>query len=180
MLYFIQSGTKIKIGRGNASARFRTINTASPHPCRLLLAMHVRDECAAERALHQHLKEHRCNGEWFEIDFAAAFRALVELKLMPEHQCPPRETALPAGPPMHVRFADWFLATHARDWHAEAVEHAKVHIAKHWVRHQREFTARLREHGGNVDDMIYMAQPVSYDEALTLLASLRQKFLQQK
>jgi hypothetical protein len=38
-----------------------------------------------------------------------------------------------------------------------------------------EFTARLREYDGNVDDMIYMAQPISYDEANALLASLRQQ-----
>ena len=84
MLYFIQSGSRIKIGRAqNPFTRFRTIHTASPDECRLLLAMHVHDERGAEELMHAALKQYRTNGEWFEINFKTAFWTMVGLELIP-------------------------------------------------------------------------------------------------
>lgn len=67
-VYFIQQGTDgpIKIGSSvDPQARLRALQTANPHPLRLLAKApgDVRDE----RALHERFSEHRINGclEWF-------------------------------------------------------------------------------------------------------------------
>jgi hypothetical protein len=180
MLYFIQSGSRIKIGHGNPLVRYRTINTASPDPCRLLLAIHIENEHAAEQTLHRHFKAHRRNGEWFEINFVTAFRALLDLRLMPEHDCPTLELPNPPPPPIHPRFVDWLLATRAQHWSAEAIEDARVHAQRHWERDHEGFAARLKSHGGDIDRMIRMARPERREDPVAFLATMRRQMLQRE
>jgi hypothetical protein len=178
MLYFIQSGHRIKIGRGNALSRYRTINTASPDPCQLLLAIQVRDESGAEKALHRHFRERRRNGEWFEITFSAACRALVDLRIMPDQEGEEPDHAPLGIPPVHRTFADWFLVTHAHDWTAEAIREARHHIDRHWRRHHAEFLRWLKKYDSEVDQMIRMAQPMSIADATAFRAAMRRRLLQ--
>lgn len=180
MLYFIQSGSRIKIGHGNPLVRYRTINTACPDPCRLLLAIHIENEFAAEQTLHRHFKAHRRNGEWFEINFLTAFRALLDLKLMPEHECPTLEIPNPVAPPIHPRFVDWFLATRARHWSPGEIEDAIAHIDRHWHDDHEAFLSRLKGFGGDVDKMIHMFQPARNEDPMALLWAMRQQLLHRK
>jgi hypothetical protein len=130
--------------------------------------------------LHRHFRAYRKNGEWFEITFAAAFRALVDLRIMLDHGGEESEHPTPAVPPIHRTFAEWFLVTHARDWTAEAVQQAKRHIDRHWKRHHEEFLQWLRKYDSEVDHMIYLAQPMSIEEATAFRAAMRRRSLQAK
>ena len=171
MIYFIQSGSRIKIGRGSPFARYKAIKTASPEPVRLLLAMHVTNEIEAEARLHRHFRDHRTNREWFEINFKTAFQALSDLGLLPEVDVPTLQ--LPTVPPMDPEFPRWFLETRDREiWTNEDMENAKVAIEDHWHREHQQFK-KSREEYKTIDEMIEATKPVTRDESVKMWAELR-------
>lgn len=174
MLYFIQSGTKIKIGRGNPFARYKAISTASPDPCKLLLAIHVSNEVEAERVMHNHFREFRVNGEWFEINFSAAFEALKQLKLIPEHEQPLLD--IPVVPTIDPDFERWFRATCKtnENYRWEDPNNLAKPIDFYWHECYRTFLAEREKHG-NIDAMIYAGSPVSLDDSYSFIKGLRAK-----
>ena len=174
MLYFIKSGDKIKIGRGEPLSRYRAIYTASPERCELLLMISVPNEIAAEQAMHHHFRKHRCNGEWFDINFASAFRALLDLRLIPEHEQPHLE--IPLVSPVHPMFVDWFIATGDRPefWSKEELEKVKANPELYWQEHHVQFEASLCENH-TLEEMIHMDKPLSYEEGLENFRRLREQ-----
>lgn len=177
MLYFIQAGNKIKIGRGNVVNRLRTIKTASPEPCKLLLAISLRNEVGAETTLHRHFKDYRSNGEWFDINFTSAFRALLDLKLIPDHEQPHLEipTVEPI-PLMHPDFVKWFLVTGDRPfWQKEELDYASANIKDYWASNYRSFGKSLRLNV-DIESMIKADGQVSDEELFrSLKAMLKQQ-----
>ncbi|RBP41428.1 Meiotically Up-regulated Gene 113 (MUG113) protein [Roseimicrobium gellanilyticum] len=180
MLYFIQSGSKIKIGySANPLSRFRTIYTASPEPCGLVLTIHLPNEAKAEKALHHHFRAHRTNGEWFEINVYTAFRALIELKLIPEHEAPTLEMPTVSLPPMHPGFEKWFLATQTEYWSEKDIVSAKADLGPYWQQHHGRFTELLDEYQ-DIDKMIHMEQPLTDEEARAFMESMRKALLEKE
>ena len=172
MLYFIQSGTKIKIGRGNPFTRFRAIFTASPDPCKLLLAIHVSNEAEAERVMHNHFREFRVNGEWFEINFSAAFDALKKLNLIPEHEQPLLD--IPVVPPIDPDFERWFRATCKtnQDYWWEDTDNLAKPIQSYWVENHQMFREEKEKHG-DIETMIEARRPITPDEFSSFIKDLR-------
>ena len=170
MLYFIQSGSRIKIGRGNPFARFRAIYTASPDPCKLMLAINVHDEVGAERKMHEALKQFRANGEWFEVNFKKAFWTLIELDLIPKDELPHLE--LPILPDTHSGFERWYLATKLADASEENRQYVSDNRALLWERHYQEFEKRKQELG-TVGAIIDYGRPMTDEEANACFAGLR-------
>jgi Meiotically up-regulated gene 113 len=178
MLYFIKSGDKIKIGRGKPLSRFRAISTASPEPCELLLMISVPNEIAAEQAMHNHFSKHRCNGEWFDINFASAFRALLDLRLIPEHEQPHLE--VPVISPVHPMFVDWFIATGDRPelWSKEELETVKANPDSYWQEHHERFEASLCENH-TLEEMIRMDKWLSDEEGLEYFRRLKEQLAEE-
>lgn len=66
-LYLMQIGENgpVKIGVAvDVEARRKTLSTASPWPIRVVYALP--NMAHREREMHQRLRHHRLNGEWFE------------------------------------------------------------------------------------------------------------------
>lgn len=165
MIYFIQAGNRIKIGRGKVEDRLKIAKTWTPDQPRLLLAIHVSDEIFAEAQLHRHFRDYRSNNEWFEINFASAFRALLDLKLIPEASQSILE--LPIVPSMHPEFRRWYLEF---DWRSlgryrlapddlteEHLIEVDENLEELWHVHHRKFCADL-EKKGSVEQMIKDSQ----------------------
>jgi hypothetical protein len=83
MIYFIQQGGYVKIGRAqDPHARCRDLACGSPEPLSLVMTMVVDKRCSpgcscngehvadaeAERALHQRFRHLRHRGEWFRVE----------------------------------------------------------------------------------------------------------------
>ena len=179
MLYFIQSGSRIKIGRAqNPFTRFRTIHTASPDECRLLLAMHVHDERGAEELMHAALKQYRTNGEWFEINFKTAFWTMVGLELIPKDDTPHLE--LPIVPPVDPDFLQWYTAVKGRvPWTDEEIHSLRDDIDDVWYRNHQEFQSEKARYG-NLATMIEARRPTSNEEASALFAEMRRMLHEHK
>lgn len=188
MLYFMQAGNRIKIGKGLVASRLRNAKTWSPEKVQLLLAIHVWNEDEAERKLHHHFRDHRLNGEWFEINFPTAFRALLELKIVPDVEQPLLE--LPVMPPIHPEFRRWFLGV---DWriigsnpnpygqspdelnrNPEHIRWVDDNLEALWAKHFRLFENGLKAHSGDVEAMIAGAQQISLSENQSLFSDLRE------
>jgi hypothetical protein len=180
MIYFIQAGNKIKIGRGKVEDRLKIAKTWTPDQPRLLLAIHVSDEIFAEAQLHRHFRDYRSNNEWFEINFASAFRALLDLKLIPEASQPILE--LPIVPPMHPEFRRWYVEF---DWRSvnryrrapddlteEHLIEVDENLEELWHEHHRKFCADLEEKG-SVEQMIKDSQIPTHQEAAAFLKSMK-------
>jgi hypothetical protein len=181
MIYFIQAGNRIKIGRGNTIERLRIAKTWTPDQPRLLLAIHVTDEVSAEAALHRHFRDQKTSNEWFEINFASAFRALSDLKLIPEASQPILE--LPVVPPMHPEFRRWYLEF---DWRSidadlpapnelknEDIRYVDTNLEDLWHRHHKKFCIDLNS-CGSVDKMISNSQIVSDGDGAEFWQKLRE------
>jgi hypothetical protein len=180
MLYFMQAGNKIKIGKGMVASRLQTANTWSSEKVQLVLAIHVWDETKAERQLHHHFRQHRLNGEWFEINFPTAFQALLDLKLVPDVPQPVLE--LPVIPEMHPEFRRWYLGVDRRTMNPYSpspeelnddenyVKYVDENLEELWIRDFQQFELSREKHGGNIDAMIAATRLV---EASDFLASLR-------
>lgn len=179
MIYFIQAGNKIKIGRGKAEERLKIAKTWTPDQPRLLLAVYVVDEVSAEAKLHRYFRDYRSNNEWFEINFASAFRALLDLKLIPEASQPILE--LPIVPPMHPEFRRWYVEF---DWRSvncyqrapddlteEHLIEVDENLEELWHEHHRKFYADL-EKKGSVEQMIKDSQMASPEEDRVFFKSL--------
>lgn len=175
MVYLIQAGNKIKIGRSwNPFSRSKTIKNASPEKCRLALAFTTENDEASEKALHRHFKDHRLEGEWFEINIATAFKAVIELKLFPEHDSPTLEIPVAEVPPMHPAFENWLIAGLPYDWPQEEIEEVRARFQEQWEARHEEFLRRLRDHySGNVEKMLAGDRTMSDEEAGEFFASLR-------
>lgn len=112
MLYFISSDAGIKIGISDSIlSRLATINTSSPHPCKVVLALEVPNQKQVEDRLHEALAQHRKNGEWFEVSFAKAFQALVELNVISD-PFPKLDLLYPDRivPEMDQDFPNWWMS----------------------------------------------------------------------
>jgi len=185
MLYFMQAGNKIKIGKGMVASRLQTANTWSSEKVQLVLAIHVWDETKAERQLHHHFRQHRLNGEWFEINFPTAFQALLDLKLVPDVPQPVLE--LPVIPEMHPEFRRWCLGVDRRTMGSNPnglspaelnnderyVRYVDENLEELWVRDFQQFELSRQKHGGDIDAMIAATQSVTVEEALDFWASMR-------
>ena len=171
MLYFIQAGNKIKIGKGMVPNRLRIANTWSPEKPQLLLAIHVFNEHEAEKKLHAYFRKHRQNGEWFEINFATAFRALLDLNIVPDVSQPILE--LPVIPPIHPEFRRWYLGVYWRVMpngnpylqspeqvqnDQAALKSIDTNLEDLWARHYREFEKAFAKYKGDLDAMIAIHQ----------------------
>lgn len=180
MLYFIQSGNRIKIGRATQPLiRFRQIHTASPEKCRLLLSIVTLDDAEAERKLHGHFSDHRTNGEWFEINFKTALKALLDLNLIAEHDEPTLEIPYPQQlepEPMDPQFEEWFFATRPDGWTDKDRECAKSNLLEHWDRERKVFL-QLRAKSGDLQSMIKWGKPMTNQEAAGFIAALRKQSL---
>ena len=67
-IYLIASVGKIKIGYSkNPWKRYRQLCTGAASPMALIATVYCYDAPAAEKFLHNHFKEHRAKGEWFNI-----------------------------------------------------------------------------------------------------------------
>lgn len=180
MVYFIQSGNRIKIGRGNVLERLRIAKTWTPDEPRLLMAIHVEDELFAEAALHYHFRDQRTNNEWFEINFTSAFRALLDLKLIPDASQPILE--LPVVPPIHPEFRRWFLEFDWRSVNAYSSAPSELtdedrasfdeNIEYLWHRHWPRFCSDLKK-SGSVDQMIKDSQVSTPEETEEFYKNLR-------
>ena len=177
MLYFIQSGSRIKIGRAqNPFNRFREIYTASPDECRLVLAIHVHNEIEAEARMHEALNRWRTNGEWFEINFKTAFWTLVELGLIPREEVPHLE--LPVVPPLDPDFFEWFKAVKGvAPWTDEELKDLRDNLDEVWFRHHNEFEEDKRRLG-TLELMIKARQPLSEEEDREFWRGLREMLKQ--
>jgi hypothetical protein len=184
MLYFMQAGNKIKIGKGMVASRLQTANTWSSEKVQLVLAIHVWDETKAEKQLHQHFREHRLNGEWFEINFPTAFQALLDLKLVPDVAQPVLE--LPVLPQIHPEFRRWYLGVDRRTGpnpnapspaelnnNENYVRYVDENLEDLWARDFQEFERSRQKHGGNIDAMIAATQRVPAGELSDFLSSMR-------
>ena len=70
-IYVIRSGGRVKIGSSaNAKARIKQIQTSCPFEIEVINTATSLYANNVEIALHWALKEHRCVGEWFELDDA--------------------------------------------------------------------------------------------------------------
>lgn len=173
MLYFIQSGSRIKIGRAqNPFNRFREIYTASPDECRLVLAIHVHNEIEAEARMHEALKQWRTNGEWFEVNFKTAFWTLVELDLIPRDEVPHLE--LPIVPPVDPDFLEWYkIAYGVAPWTDEEFKKLRENLDDVWCRHHKEFEEEKRRHG-TLEQMIKAQEPISEEEQKRFFKKLQE------
>jgi hypothetical protein len=162
MLYFMQQkeSNRIKIGRGNVPRRLYDANTFSSEDVILLLAIHVANEDEAEKKLHAHFCEYRLNGEWFEINFSKAFRALLELKLVPDAHQPILELpVVQPVPPIHPEFRRWWFACSAWKDDEEGRRYMDEHIERLWGECYAAFETELRSHQGDVEAMLAVKIP---------------------
>jgi hypothetical protein len=183
MLYFMQAGNKIKIGRGMVASRLQAANTWSSEKVQLVLAIHVWDEVQAERKLHKHFREHRLNAEWFEINFPTAFQALLDLKLVPDVAQPVLE--LPIVPPIHSDFRRWYLWVDRRTMgnpyapspaelnnDENYVRYVDDNLEDLWARDFRQFEFSQKQHGGDIDAMIAATKAVESSDFFAGLRSM--------
>lgn len=187
MIYFIQSGNRIKIGRGDVLARLKIAKTWTPDQPRLLLAIHVEDESSAEAALHRHFQDQRTSNEWFEINFTSAFRALLDLKLIPDVSQPILE--LPVVPPLHPEFRRWYLEFDWRSVNAyssapdelndEDRRYIDENIEELWYRNWHRFCTDLKK-VGSVDQMIKNSQVSTPEETEEFYKNLRTMLKEKK
>lgn len=195
MLYFIQAGNKIKIGKGMVASRLKNAKTWSPEKPQLLLALHVFNESEAEKKLHEHFHEHRLNGEWFQINFATAFAALLKLNLVPDVPQPILELPNVPPPPIHPDFRRWYIGV---DWRImdsrsdpylpspeqvqsdpEALRHIDENIEDLWMLHHRLFEDELKQHNGDIAAMIASRQLMSSDESFKELRAMMERDVRQ-
>lgn len=174
MLYFISSAIGLKIGiSADPVSRRKTINTSSPHPCKLVLALAVPNEAAAERALHESLNKYRLNGEWFSVSVAKALQTLLDLNIISE---PHPKLELEYFPDMDPDFPRWFMRVHDVDQvYEETMDEA-------WREEGREFL-QYREQGLNLEDMIRMGRakrPDVSSQFALIREQLRQHSLHQE
>jgi hypothetical protein len=145
MIYFMKKERRneIKIGKSNTPwKRRKCVNTSSSEKVELLLAIHVSNEDEAEKKLHAHFREYRLNGEWFEINFSTAFRALLELKLVPDAHQPILELpVVQPVPPIHPEFRRWWFA-------------CSEHIERLWGDCYAAFETEVRTNQGDVEAML--------------------------
>lgn len=180
MIYFIQSGNRIKIGRGNVLERLRIAKTWTPDEPRLLLAIYVENESFAESTLHNYFRNQRTNNEWFEINFTTAFRALLELKLIPDASQPILE--IPVVPPIHPEFRRWYLEFDWRSVNAYSSapdelndgdrRYIDENIEELWYKNWHRFCADL-EKTGSVDQMIKNSRISTPEETEEFYKNLR-------
>jgi hypothetical protein len=184
MLYFMQAGNKIKIGKGMVASRLQTANTWSSEKVQLVLAIHVWDETKAERQLHHHFRQHRLNGEWFEINFPTAFQALLDLKLVPDVPQPALE--LPVVPQIHPEFRRWYLGVDRRTMgnpfapspaelnnDHDHVRYVDENLEDLWTKNFHQFEQSRKKHGGDIDAMIAATQIATAEEESDFWASMR-------
>lgn len=173
MLYLIQAGNRIKIGiAANPHSRFRVISNASPEKCRLALTVATMNDKEAEAVLHRYFKDHRVNGEWFEINLATAFRAVIDLKLFPEHDQPTLQIPIEPVPPLHPDFGRWFIARLPYDTSQDEIENVRMHVQDHWNVMHEEFLSRLMLFS-DVEDMIAGDRTMSWEEASDFFDEVR-------
>ena len=157
MIYFMkkEKRNEIKIGKSdNPPLRRKTVNTSSSEKVALLLAIHVLNEDEAEKKLHTHFREYRLNGEWFEINFTQAVRALLELNLVPNEPQPILSLpVVPPVPPIHPEFRRWWFASSAWEDNDEGRNFVDENIERLWLDVYAEFEKELREHQGDVEAM---------------------------
>lgn len=168
-------------------SRLKIANTWSPEKPQLLLAIHVFNEHEAEKRLHDHFRKHRLNGEWFEINFATAFRALLDLNIVPDVSQPVLE--LPVVPPIHPDFRRWYVGV---DWRTmspdaspylpspaqvqndpDALRGIDANIEDLWERHYRKFEEDFAKHSGDVDAMIAEHQLLSVEQTAQVFEDVR-------
>lgn len=77
----------IKIGHSrNPRTRVSNISTSSPDTIVLFIVCELgsqNEAKAAEKNLHLHFRQHRLNGEWFDLSVDQVFSAMLELKMAP-------------------------------------------------------------------------------------------------
>ncbi|XHR29741.1 MAG: GIY-YIG nuclease family protein [Chthoniobacteraceae bacterium] len=145
MLYFISSTIGIKIGISSSPlSRLATINTSSHHPCRLVLALEVPNEKQVESRLHELLGQYRLNGEWFDVSFHNAFRALNDLNVISD---PFPKLDLQYVPDMDKDFPYWWMAVNSLE------EAYKEDVERAW-RDCREEFVECRKQGLSFDEMV--------------------------
>lgn len=74
-VYFITAAkrhdTPVKVGMSKyepSAGRLPDLKTMSPFPLRVIHKVKCVDRYATEAAVHEHLKDHRLHGEWFDRD----------------------------------------------------------------------------------------------------------------
>ncbi len=186
MLYFVQSGAFIKIGKSsNFVNRWKQIKTTCPEDCRLLLAIHTANDLEAEKHLQALLKKFRRNGEWFEVPFSKAFMVLVKSGLVRDHEPPKsrqKRLPFPDVPMMHSEFRKWYLGY---DWRIanpnakspseltpEDIQEIDAHISDHWADFHSTFEKELKKHG-TVEKAIAASQSASQEEVTAFWSGLR-------
>lgn len=67
-VYFLRSGPYVKIGKTtNLDERIKTLRIQLPFEVELVHAVECRDHHEVESSFHEMFKDHRVNGEWFEM-----------------------------------------------------------------------------------------------------------------
>lgn len=176
MLYFIQAGDRIKIGRGDVPSRLKQAKTFCPDKPSLILAINVPNEVAAETAMKRHFRAYCTNGEWFRINFRTAFAALLQLNLIPDHDQPILELPSEEGvmPEMPAEFERWFVATRNREYWSDAdIEEALKHLDYWWNDQWRCYEQSHRRNQGNLDAMIEADRPLSPEEYTSFIQDLK-------
>lgn len=81
-IYLIASVGKIKIGYSkNPWKRYRQLCTGAASPMALIATVYCYDAPAAEKFLHNHFKEHRAKGEWFNVGVSEIISAIGDNNL---------------------------------------------------------------------------------------------------
>lgn len=79
-VYFISNGFHIKIGRtNNLRNRLANLQTSSSLPLEIIAAIETDNSVALESIVHDHFKDRRTNGEWFDIDKTDVVRYIESL-----------------------------------------------------------------------------------------------------
>lgn len=78
-VYFIAMGNWIKIGKADdVQKRMANLQSATPVELHLMASIQTTQPLKLEAALHEHLKQYRLGGEWFEIP-ADVLRATLQM-----------------------------------------------------------------------------------------------------
>lgn len=176
MLYFISSTVGLKIGVSDSIlTRLATINTSSPHPCKVVLTLEVPNQKQVETQLHEALAGYRMNGEWFEVSFSKAFQALVALNVISD-PFPKMDLLYPdrITPPMDEDFPYWWMGINSLE---EAYEQD---VKSAWKEEREEFL-EYRRQGLAFEEMISRGKKVREETLRDLregAAALRAKMNQ--